>query len=470
MADHIAAIAAINKIAESGETLRARATAEALLQKLNKSSPSHAVMSRHYALLLLTYFADADGARRVIERQLRRNRKDADALAVLARIETVAGRKKEAAQTARRLMALNPREPIAYQTIIGLDPEEGARLAPNIEALLADARTSELSRKVLLGELGRIRDRQGDHAGAYDAFLAANAIGDPGYDPDIADRMLAEARAVFTPEFFATRRGHGLDDARMVFIIGMPRSGTTLLEQLLASHRDVSGLGESEAIKRINRYVHQRAANAGRLPSASLAYAHLAFLSECDSKELAQNYLDVAIAGGDRPEGSVWVDKMPGNYVHLGLIRLLFPNATVIWADRDPRDVALSCFQANFESGHGYARRPERMAHMLPVYLETRRFWRELLGEQVTPVAYEDLVREPGAALRSIAGGLGLDWRDDLLAEQGRGGSVQTASVFQAREAIHTRSIGRWRNYAEPFAPAIEALEAYERLRPAEAA
>ncbi|MEO1329722.1 MAG: sulfotransferase [Pseudomonadota bacterium] len=454
--------AAIEAAIAARDPIRARALAKQARRDRPAGDPLHVAATRRLALLLITDFGDPAAARAVIQERLDGAPDDWASWTVLGMIEATAGRSRAAAEAAEAALRLNPRSVNALHTLIGADPAAGPARAPQIEALLAEPATPEHERRLLWSLLGRIHDRGGAHDQAHAAFVAANAIADPGYDPKAEEAALAEARRVFTPDFFAARARHGLADARMLFIVGPPRSGTTLLERALAAHPEIDGLGERPEIDQCAALVRRAAARAGHGAARddTLGYASLAHLTESDSRVLAERYLASVRATGGSTEACVWIDKMPGNFRHLGLIRLLFPRATVLLMERDLRDVALSCHQASFAAGHGFARRVERLAHYLPQHREERRFWRAVLGDWLRPVRYEALAEDPQTILRPIVEGLGLDWDPVCLSPERSGGHAVTASKFQVRQPIHARSVARWRAYAAHLAPVIEALEA----------
>jgi tetratricopeptide (TPR) repeat protein len=259
----------------------------------------------------------------------------------------------------------------------------------------------------------------------------------------------------YTPQLFEYLGHVGNPTRRPVFIIGLPRSGTTLLERMLASHPSIVGVGEqSLAHKSLQRALIE---SGGTLTPAAIDAAarwHLQTLEDRVQR------LEI------RGSGERIVDKMPDNYMFAGWLRIAFPNAAIIHCLRDPRDVALSCWQTQF-SKIGWSHDLEHIAHRIEQHRRLMRHWRATIGDHLTEIRYEPLVDDPETELRRALAAIGLEWHPDMLDFAERDGIVRTASLQQVRQPLHGRSVGRWRDYEEalqPILPRLNAVAAQDAL------
>jgi len=243
----------------------------------------------------------------------------------------------------------------------------------------------------------------------------------------------------FSRAFFAARAGAGVSDETPVFVVGMPRSGTTLVEQILAGHPEAHGAGELGAIDALARGVAARAGARVRYPQSAL------LLDGPMARELAGEYLAAlrALAPGARRV----VDKMPANFFHLGFIATLFPRATIVHCRRAALDLCLSIYFQQFERGHAWAYDLADIAYFCREYRRLMRHWRSALPIPIHDVWYEGLVRDPERGARALLAAAGLGWDPRCLEFHRAGRPVLSASGAQVREPPHTRSVRRWRHY-----------------------
>lgn len=290
--------------------------------------------------------------------------------------------------------------------------------------------------------LGQLLDRAGRYREAFAAAQAGKALKGERSDPAAEQALATVIERAFTAQRLR-RPPFGLpEESRPVFIVGMPRSGTSLLEQMLSSHPAVHGAGEVEEMGRIvNELGGQDQAAWPR---------RAALLDEYSLAALAQRYLHIATAGS----GSALriTDKMPHNFVRLGLIALFFPQARIIHIRRDPRDTCLSIFLHHFVGHHPYANHLEDLAHHYLFYHRLMAHWRAVLPLPLLEVDYEELTAAPEAEARRILDFLALPWDSGVLQFYANRRSVLTSSRFQVREPIHRRASGRWRHYAREMA------------------
>jgi hypothetical protein len=326
-------------------------------------------------------------------------------------------------------------------------PDE--QLVTDAEALLGGAKVSEDDRVKLHQGLGKHYDRSAEYDRGFSHFAASNDIlrkRAPDFDLAGVVRMFDGLIGAFSAEFFAAAKGFGSDSQRPVFIVGMPRSGTTLTEQILASHPRVFGAGELQDMPMIARSLPpdypQCVATLNRAAFTRLAEAYLAGLE------------------GKAPAGALRVtDKLPVNFLYLGLIATLLPSARIVQCRRDPLDVGLSCFVELFETGYDYTTDLENFGHYFVQQERLMAHWRAVLPMPIHELRYEELVDQPEAATRALLAHCGLDWDADCLDFQKTQRTVRTPSRWQVRQPMYRSSIGRWRNYQAHMAPLVRVLE-----------
>jgi tetratricopeptide (TPR) repeat protein len=311
-----------------------------------------------------------------------------------------------------------------------------------------------LVRMNLLYALAHVADGRGEHAEAAACLEPANALArelrrsrGQAYDADEHSRYVDRLIAAFTPALFERLAGAGDDTARPVFVFGLPRSGTTLVEQVLASHTQVFGAGELALAR--------RAMDA--MPTAvdrpEDMNACLEALDGAALRQLARGYQDgvqdvLARHRGAETPARV-VDKMPDNYLYLGLIALLFPRATLIHVCRDVRDVAVSCWMTHFRSIR-WADEQGDLARRIGDYRRLMGHWQAVLPRSVHEVCYERLVDDFEAEARRLVAACGLEWQPACLRFHETARPVRTASVTQVRQPLYRKSLGRWQAY-EPY-------------------
>ena len=228
-----------------------------------------------------------------------------------------------------------------------------------------------------------------------------------------------------------------VSDRPLVFVCGMFRSGSTLLEQMLAAHPAITAGGELDWFPRRLLYAEPGAYPARMLDNAGFRTA------------LGAGYL--ALLARRFPGADRVTDKRPDNFLHIGLLSALFPQARFLHTVRDPRDTCVSIWCQQLEDGLGYAADLGDTAHFLGQYRELMRHWKAQLPGRILDVQYEQLVSAPEPVLRGVCDFLGLPWHAGMLAFHAVENRVRTASVSQVREPLHTGAIGRWRRYAGPL-------------------
>jgi tetratricopeptide (TPR) repeat protein len=326
-----------------------------------------------------------------------------------------------------------------------------------IERMLEAPWMIDAKRASLRFSLAQVFDGKGDYQRAGDELKVANALQkaefaerDRAYEPadhrSYADRLCK----AFNSEYFARMKGAGDPSTRPVFIVGMPRSGTTLTEQIIASHPQAFGAGE----RRFAQLSFHRATRGNGVDSAldGLASMTRDMVDRAASWHLEQlRRLD----GGLRLRV---VDKMPDNYQHLGWIATAFPNAKIIHCRRDVRDTAFSCWMTNF-SRIPWANDLEHLAERINEYRRIMDHFRRVLPVQILEVDYEETVADQVGATRRLLEWVGLPWDEACLDFHKTERLVRTASVAQVRQPIYSRSVARWKRYEAHLKPLLDRLE-----------
>jgi hypothetical protein len=255
--------------------------------------------------------------------------------------------------------------------------------------------------------------------------------------------------ATCTREFFERAGGFGLETERPIFIVGLPRSGTTLTEQILANHSQVFGAGELALAHEGFRSLPER------MDRDASALECLGQLDQETARLLAERHLDrLHELHAQAPRV---VDKMPDNYLYLGLLAALFPKATFIHCRRDLRDVAVSCWMTHFRQVR-WACDLEHIASRFRAYEGLMEHWRRVLPVPVLEVDYEETVADLEGVARRLVAWCGLEWEPACLSYHEGRRPVRTASVMQVRQPIYTHAVARWKHYEQALEPLLAQL------------
>jgi hypothetical protein len=299
--------------------------------------------------------------------------------------------------------------------------------------------------------LGKTYANLGDHERSFRHVLEGNRLKRQEFTYDEAKTLehFDRIRRTFTAELIRERRNVGDPSQTPVFVVGMPRSGTTLIEQILASHPKVFGAGELRLFGTLMGTL--RGADGSEFPEC------VARLTTDQIRVLGTTYNRGIRALA--PDAERVVDKMPFNFYSVGLIHLALPNARIIHARRDPRDIALSCFSLLFNEGHEFTYDLAEIGHFIRAYEMLMQHWQGLLPQgAILEVKYEELVDRLEVEAGRIIAYCGLDWDDACLSFHKTRRPVRTASVNQVRQPIYRSSVGRWRRYEELLQPLLAAL------------
>ena len=416
---------------------------------------------------------DISGARRLYEEALALAPEYPQALAMLADLDAKAGRWPEARTRAQAALDLDPGQFPAMAALAAADIAGGKPdiAEQRIRAALGMGALSELNSSIALSLLGDALDAQGLTAEAFTAWsdsrkttraLFASRFSARGLETplDHARRLLTAFEATPATAWARSEPGFrpGPDDSaglprEHVFLLGFPRSGTTLLEQVLATHPDVVTLEERETLEdAVLEYL---------LPPHGLAA--LAEAGEADIRRLRDAYWRRVARYGAEVSGRVFIDKMPIASVYLPVIARLFPEARILLARRDPRDVAFSCFRRRFGMNP--------IMYQFTTLEGTAAYFDAVMALSTACVArlplilrlvrYESLVADFDSEVRDICRFIGLDWRDSLkdFASRAREGDINTPSSNQVARGLYREGAGQWRRYAPELAGVLPILE-----------
>ena len=303
----------------------------------------------------------------------------------------------------------------------------------------------------VLFSLGKAHEDRGEIEAAADAFQKANAVKRASltYDIGALEQKYRRTAEVFNAALLERLAGRGDPSKRPIFIVGMPRSGTTLLKQMLSSHPEVHGAGEIYNLPQILEIA--RGLGGTAYPDWG------ATMNAVDCATLGQAYLKNLPEG--LPGQTRTTDKWLENFEHLGLINLILPNAIILHCQRDPRDQLFSCWSLLFSQNQEYAYTFEELGRFYQAYLRLMSHWRAVLpAGSMLEIRYEGLIAEPEAEARRVLDHCGLEWDDNVLRFWEARRPVKSASMFQVREPIYDRSIGRWKPYVKHLAALFEPL------------
>ena len=442
--------------------------------------------------MLVSEVEDVDTTCGILKPLVTRHPECASLLLQYANSLTAAEYMHEAEEAYERLKILQPQDPLHHvelarlainhgdseralahvQSALAIAPDDAPALweKSQIEGGQLDAgsliRLRELARSEqdpwrlspLHDALARHYDRIGEydaaaaHMARVNALQAQLVLPQKRYDPALRERETDVTIASLTPAVFHHLHDAGSADRRPLFIIGMPRSGTTLLQQMLASHPSIISVGEqtiaSASFRRV--LIAGGSSTLEALPAPVVGDAaswHLHMLEDRIQR--------LSLRG----DAERIIDKLPDNYMFAGWLSIAFPNAAIIHCLRDPRDVALSCWRTQFSKitwgldlGH--------IVHRIEQHRRLMRHWRTTIRSRLTEIHYEHLVADPETELRRALAATGLDWHPDVLGFAERKGFVRTASQYQVREPLHERGIGHWRHYEEVLQPIMSRLNA----------
>ncbi len=404
-----------------------------------------------YVFIHLGEFGEAQA---LADRALQTDKNNEDAIAIAANVANRMGDPGKAFRLLRPVIESGSNHVNAAITFSNISRSLGKEdeAISMIEHVLASQQAISSSNRCSLHfELGRLYDYKSAYEKAFMHYQQGNMLKRADFDTE-QHRLRTDALiANYSSGFMASAPRASLRTSRPVFVVGMIRSGTTLIEQILASHPAVHGAGELPDIIRMTSSLHSELESDLHYPQC------LALLSRETVDTLAGSYIDrlqQLAPGADRV-----IDKMPGNFMHLGLIEMLFPDAVVIHCIRDPLDTCLSAYFQDFSQSHAYSYDLRDLGAVYGQYLRVMEHWRKVLTIPMLEVQYEDLIADQMTISRRLVEFCGLEWDERCLRFHEAGHAIATASYDQVRRSLYKGSAGRWKNYAHYLDPLRMALE-----------
>jgi len=355
------------------------------------------------------------------------------------------GEQEEGIAAYRRCIELEPDFGEAYYSLANLKTYRFDDAAiEQMQRQLERAPLNDTSRVNFLFALGKAFEDRKDYTQAWRYYEEGNATQRMlvSYDPVQTETINDELIAFFNASFFHATAGHGHPDPAPIFVVGLPRSGSTLIEQIIASHSQVEGTSELPYIGRLTKSLNHNRADAMRYPQV------LGELQPRHFQRLGQDYLEMAAR--HRVEGTVrFIDKMPNNFPSVGFIHSILPNAKIIDARRQPMDACVGNLRQLYARGQTFSYDQSDIGEYYLQYLRMMAHWDAVLPGKILRVQYEDVVANLETQVRRILDYLELPWEDNCLRFHATERAVRTASSEQVRQPIYDSSVGFWRHYAQ---------------------
>jgi len=430
-------------------------TAEELeaCQTMQALAPQDPIIATRTAESLITA-GSYDRAARILDDVLSKKPNMASAYHLKGELLTILGDFTEACKQFEAALNISPDFTQVYVNLVAIKKYSLAdQLVVYLETNTQNDHWKEPSQKVNVHfSLGKIYADNHDYTRAFMHYLQGNTLfrQTVEYSTDSQRQYFSGIKQHLGRDFIVRQKFIAEYSNKPVFIVGMPRSGTSLIEQILANHPDIHGGGEltflSNAIRRCLGV------------NFRLDFSHsLVTLENVVLRDISNEYLRNirAIA----PNASRVTDKMPSNFMQIGLISALFPNAQIIHCRRDPLDTCVSCFTTLFKNGQSFSYDLRELGEFYRLYEDLMKYWYELLPPgMIIDVQYERLVHDLENEVRKLIGHLGVEWDPVCLKFQDAERPVRTASTYQVRQPMYQSSVGRWRIYGEYLQPLIDAL------------
>lgn len=350
-------------------------------------------------------------------------------------------------------LELNPRNVQAYYNLSRAKTAESDDAEiERMETMLGRQDLSEPEQVNIHFALGKMFDDLGRYDEAFPHFETGNELDNrtAAFDPRIHGILIDRLKRIFNKQFLSRRQGFGSESKRPIIIVGMPRSGTTLTEQVLASHPEVFGAGE---LSQVSHLVNAISAEVSGSPAYPESATDLDAVTACRLGDSYVTYVDRLSDGAAKV-----TDKMPANFMHLGFIHMFLPEAKIIHCSRDPMDTCLSCYFQHFTQPMPFSTAQESLGAYYRGYVEIMDHWREVLSTDIFEVEYEEMVGDHEGLCKRLVEFCDLEWDDACLQFHETERTVKTASSWQVRQPLYSTSVARWKHYEEHLGPLKEAL------------
>ena len=433
------------------EAARALAETERLLSE-NPRNPGY----RNLLANILSRIGEFARARELYEELIKEYPANANIWLCYGHVLKTEGRQEECIAAYRRSAALEARAGEAYWSLANMktfrfsEAEMGTMLAAVVDPKLDDVNRLQFS-----FALGKAFEDAGDWAQSFEHYARGNALSRERapHDAALNTQRTKRLKATFTRELFAARTGAGCPSDEPIFIVGMPRAGSTLLEQILSSHSAVEGTSELPEITSMARGLRGQSAS-----DEVGAYAEvLASLSRESLRELGEMYVERTRIHR-KTARTRFIDKMPNNFLHVGMIHLALPNAKIIDARRHPLACCFSNFKQHYARGQRFAYDLADMGGFYRDYVELMAHFDTILPERIHRVLYESMVQDTEAEVRRLLDYCGLPFEEDCLRFYENERAVRTASSEQVRQPIYREGVDHWRHFEPWLGPLKNAL------------
>jgi tetratricopeptide (TPR) repeat protein len=419
------------------------------LEKIEPDSPQTWVAIASVCTIMLRQ----EEALEAYERAARLKPDEAGLRISAGHLQKTLGRRRESEASYKAALELDPGRAEAWWSLADLknyvfsDAEIDA-----MHRLLASDPRERSNEAQLQFALGKAREQREEYGQAFTHYAAGNRLRrlDEPFDIEVFERRCARIRGFFDAGFFAARRGSGTPSPAPIFIVGLPRSGSTLLEQILASHSQVEGTMELPNILNMVAQFDDQAATrdgypetVGRAPISQFAVLGDRYLEETAPLRSGRAH---------------FTDKLPNNFSHIGLIQAILPRATLIDARRHPMDACFSTFKQNFAEGQTFSYDLTDLGRYYRCYLSLMDHWDAVLPGRVLRVQYEELIRAPEANIRRLLTHCGLTFEPACLNFHATRRAVRTASAEQVRQPLYSSGVGYWRHFERDLEPLRRAL------------
>jgi len=486
---HPTDVVALRMLAEVAARLGRNASAEVLLERCLELAPSFAPARHQYAIVLQRQNKAAAALRQI--HQLEKLDPYNSAYRNLKAVTLVKiGEYRESIEIYAEVLKAHPENPriwLNYGHALATAGREtdceqayrrSIREAPDLgEAYwsLANLKTfrftledksamrAQLAREDLTDEarlhfdfaLGKALEDDACYAESFEHYARANRLKRKrvNYDPGEMSEFVRRSKELFSAEFFGSRAGFGASEADSIFILGLPRAGSTLIEQILASHSQVEGTMELPDVLMISGTLagQKGPSDAPRYPTV------LADLDAETCRALGRQYLDQTRIQRKTPK-PFFIDKMPNNFLHIGLIRLVLPNAKIIDARRHPMAGCFSCFKQLFAEGHRYSYSLDELGRYYRDYVDLMAHFDRVMPGKIHRIVYEKIIDDTEAEVRRLLAYCGLEFEDGCLRFYENDRPVRTPSAQQVRKPIYREGVEHWRHYEEWLQPLKDSL------------
>jgi tetratricopeptide (TPR) repeat protein len=422
---------------------------------LNTAIRQHPELPQPHSMLgnLLSKRGFFEDAVKAYEAALEAQPNHAASLAGLGHALKTIGRQEASVGTYRDCIAKFPEFGEAYWALANLKTFRFSEdEIATMEKYVDDEALRDETRVNFNYSLGKAYEDRGDYDAAFRRYDAGNVLRRPheSYDPVQTELVHDQLIDTITPDFLAANSGFGNPDDSPIFIVGLPRSGSTLIEQILASHSLVDGTHELPDIPRIIKSINEHRPEGVGYPMALAHYGK-------ELASLGQQYLDSTRRF--RKGAPHFTDKLPNNFASVGLIAAILPNARIVDARRHPLDSCMGCYKQLFYKGQSFTYDLVELGEYYLEYVRLMAHWDEVLPGKVLHVQYEDMVADQENQTRRLVEHCGLPWEGRVLRFYETDRAVVTASSEQVRQPIYSKSVNSWRRFEAHLEPLIEVLE-----------